>query len=121
MSTKLFVGNLSFNTTENDLHDAFSAHGTVVETNLMVDRNTGRSRGFAFVEYATSEEANRAVEMFHNKDFQGLVDHGSITLGSLIYSMKPGQDSAGLCPSTNSVMIHRTSRTVKAYKGANQP
>ena len=46
MSTKLFVGNLSFNTTENDLSDAFAAHGTVVEANLMMDRMSGRPRGF---------------------------------------------------------------------------
>ena len=46
MSTKLFVGNLSFNTTENDLQDAFSAHGTVLEANLMTDRMSGRPRGF---------------------------------------------------------------------------
>jgi cold-inducible RNA-binding protein len=45
MSTKLFVGNLSFNTTENDLHEAFAAFGTVVEANLMMDRMSGRSRG----------------------------------------------------------------------------
>jgi RNA recognition motif-containing protein len=62
MSTKLFVGNLSFNTTENDLHDAFSAHGTVVETNLMVDRQTGRSRGFAFVTMGSPDEAQKAIE-----------------------------------------------------------
>ena len=62
MSTKLFVGNLSFNTTENDLQAAFAAHGTVVEANLMMDRMTGRSRGFAFVTYATPEEAQKAIE-----------------------------------------------------------
>src|SRR5271166_1143459 len=61
MSTKLFVGNLSFNTTENDLHEAFSAHGTVVEANLMMDRMSGRSRGFAFVTMSTPEEAQKAV------------------------------------------------------------
>ena len=49
MSAKLFVGNLSFNVTENDLQDAFAAHGTVVETNLMMDRATGRPRGFGFI------------------------------------------------------------------------
>jgi RNA recognition motif-containing protein len=62
MSTKLFVGNLSFNTTENDLQAAFAAHGTVVEANLMMDRMTGRSRGFAFVTYSTPEEAQKAIE-----------------------------------------------------------
>ena len=62
MSTKLFVGNLSFKTTENDLHEAFAAHGTVVEANLMMDRMTGRSRGFAFVTMSTPEEAQKAIE-----------------------------------------------------------
>jgi cold-inducible RNA-binding protein len=62
MSTKLFVGNLSFNTTENDLQSAFAAHGTVVEANLMMDRMTSRSRGFAFVTMSTPEEAQKAIE-----------------------------------------------------------
>src|SRR5437660_6425114 len=62
MSAKLFVGNLSFNTTENDLQDAFAAHGTVTEANLMMDRTTGRPRGFAFVTMATPEEAQKAIQ-----------------------------------------------------------
>jgi cold-inducible RNA-binding protein len=62
MNTKLFVGNLSFNTTENELHEAFSAHGTVVEANLMMDRMSGRSRGFAFVTMSTPEEAQKAIQ-----------------------------------------------------------
>jgi cold-inducible RNA-binding protein len=61
MSTKLFVGNLSFNTTENDLQDAFSAHGTVTEANLMMDRATGRPRGFGFVTMGSPEEAQKAI------------------------------------------------------------
>jgi cold-inducible RNA-binding protein len=61
MSTKLFVGNLSFNTTENDLQEAFAAHGTVVEANLMMDRMSGRSRGFAFVTMSSPEEAQKAI------------------------------------------------------------
>ena len=61
MSTKLFVGNLSFNTTENDLQDAFAAHGTVAEVNLMMDRSSGRSRGFAFITMSTPEEAEKAI------------------------------------------------------------
>ena len=65
MSTKLFVGNLSFNTTENDLHEAFAAHGQVVEANLMMDRMTGRSRGFAFITYSTPEEAQKAIQAMH--------------------------------------------------------
>ena len=62
MNTKLFVGNLSYNTTENDIQDAFAAHGTVAEVNLMLDRMTGRSRGFAFVTMGTPEEAQKAVQ-----------------------------------------------------------
>ena len=62
MSTKLFVGNLSLNTTENDLQSAFAAHRTVVEANLMMDRMTSRSRGFAFVTMSTPEEAQKAIE-----------------------------------------------------------
>ena len=58
---KLFVGNLSFNTTENDLQDAFAAHGTVTEANIMMDKMTGRPRGFGFVTMATPEEAQAAI------------------------------------------------------------
>ena len=71
MSTKLFVGNLSFKTTENDLQDAFAAHGTVVETNLMMDRMTGRPRGFAFVTMSTPEEAQKAIDALQGKEFDG--------------------------------------------------
>ena len=62
MNTKLFVGNLSFDTTENDLQDAFAAHGTVTEANLIMDRATGRPRGFAFITMSTAEEAQKAVD-----------------------------------------------------------
>jgi RNA recognition motif-containing protein len=65
MSNKLFVGNLSFNTTENDLHDAFAQHGSVLEANIMMDRMTGRSRGFAFVTMSTPEEAQKAIQAMH--------------------------------------------------------
>jgi len=71
MSTKLFVGNLSFNTTENDLQDAFAAHGTVMETNLMTDRATGRSRGFAFVTMSTPEEAQKAIAAMNGATIDG--------------------------------------------------
>jgi cold-inducible RNA-binding protein len=71
MSTKLFVGNLSFNTTENDLQEAFAAHGSVVEANLMMDRMTGRSRGFAFVTYSTPEEAQKAIQAMHGAQLDG--------------------------------------------------
>lgn len=62
MSTKLFVGNLSFDITENDLQDAFAAHGTVTEANLMMDRTTGRPRGFGFITMASPEEAKKAMD-----------------------------------------------------------
>jgi RNA recognition motif-containing protein len=71
MSNKLFVGNLSFNVTENDLQDAFTAHGTVTETNLMTDRSTGRSRGFAFVTMSTPEEAQKAIAAMNGASLDG--------------------------------------------------
>jgi cold-inducible RNA-binding protein len=71
MSTKLFVGNLSFDITENDLQDAFAAHGTVVEANLMMDRATGRPRGFGFVTMSTPEEAQKAISALNGKDLGG--------------------------------------------------
>jgi RNA recognition motif-containing protein len=70
-NSKLYVGNLSFETLEIELEDLFKEAGTVTEAALMQDRMTGKSRGFAFVEFATPEEATKAVEQFHNKDFQG--------------------------------------------------
>ena len=71
MSNKLFVGNLSFNTTENDLNDAFAAHGTVTETNLMMDRMTNRPRGFAFVTMSTAEEAQKAIAALNGAQLDG--------------------------------------------------
>lgn len=71
MSTKLFVGNLSFNITENDLQDAFAAHGTVVEANLMMDRATGRPRGFAFITMSSPEEAEKAIAAMNGAALDG--------------------------------------------------
>src|SRR5262245_45105009 len=71
MSTKLFVGNVSFDVTENDLQDAFAAHGTVVEANLMTDRMTGKPRGFAFVTMSTEEEAQKAIQAMNGSDLGG--------------------------------------------------
>ena len=71
MATKLFVGNLPFTTTENDLQDHFAQAGAVIAVNVMQDRATGRSRGFAFIEMGSQEDANKAISMFHQKDFQG--------------------------------------------------
>jgi RNA recognition motif-containing protein len=71
MGTKLYVGNLSFRTTSEELRDAFAAVGTVESASVIEDRDTGRSRGFAFVEMATPEEAAAAIEQFNGKDFGG--------------------------------------------------
>jgi|SRR5439155_18117700 len=71
MSTKLFVGNLDFKVTENDLQDAFAAHGTVVEANLVTDRTTGRPRGFAFVTMSSPEEAQKAIDAMNGKELGG--------------------------------------------------
>ena len=71
MSTKLFVGNLDFKVTENDLQDAFAAYGTVVEANLITDRTTGRPRGFAFVTMSTPEEAQKAIAALNGKELGG--------------------------------------------------
>ncbi len=68
---RLFVGNLSYQTMQPDLEEYFSQAGVVTSVNLMLDKVTGKSRGFAFVEFATAEEAAKAVEQFHNKEFQG--------------------------------------------------
>ena len=70
-NSKLFVGNLSFNTTENDLQDLFAAHGSVVEANLMMDRTSGRPRGFGFVTMSTSEEAEAAITALNGKSIDG--------------------------------------------------
>ena len=71
MNQKLFVGNLSFNVTENDLQDAFAAHGTVLETNLMMDRATGRPRGFAFITMSSPEEAQKAIAAMNGATLDG--------------------------------------------------
>ena len=71
MSNKLFVGNLSFNTTETQLRDAFSAHGIVAEVNLMMDRETGRPRGFGFVTMNSAAEAQSAIEGLNGKSVDG--------------------------------------------------
>jgi RNA recognition motif-containing protein len=71
MSNKLYVGNLSFNTTENGLQDAFAAHGTVTETNLMMDRDTNRPRGFGFVTMSTAEEAQKAIAAMNGREMDG--------------------------------------------------
>jgi RNA recognition motif-containing protein len=68
---RLFVGNLAYQTMENDLQEYFSQAGVVTSVNLMLDKFTGKSRGFAFIEFASPAEAQKAVEEFHGKYFQG--------------------------------------------------
>ena len=70
-NNKLFVGNLSFNTTENDLQDTCAAHGTVTEANLMMDRVSGRPRGFGFITMSTPEEAQAAIAALNGKNIDG--------------------------------------------------
>ena len=69
--SRLFVGNLSFQTGENELQDYFAQAGAVTSVNLMMDKVTGKSRGFAFVEFATPEEAQKAVEAMNGKSIDG--------------------------------------------------
>jgi len=71
MSTKLFVGNLSFNATENQLQDLFAAFGPVTEVDLIMDRFSGKPRGFAFITMETKEGAQAAIQGLHGKDMDG--------------------------------------------------
>jgi RNA recognition motif-containing protein len=71
MNNRLYVGNLAFHTTENTLLQTFSSCGTVTEAKLVLDRETGRSRGFAFVSMATDAEANAAIEQLNGADLDG--------------------------------------------------
>jgi cold-inducible RNA-binding protein len=71
MSVKLYVGNLAFNTTEQDLQDEFSQYGQVSSASLVTDRDTGRSRGFAFVELDSKEAAQSAIQGLNGKEVGG--------------------------------------------------
>ena len=71
MSTKLFVGNLSFNTTENDLQDLFAAYGPVQSVDMIMDRMTGRPRGFGFVTMENKDDAQKAIEALLGKNIDG--------------------------------------------------
>ena len=68
---KLFVGNLPYRITEDELRELFGQYGELTEVKLIIDRMTGRSRGIAFVEYATEEEAAAAIEALHNYELEG--------------------------------------------------
>lgn len=71
MENRLFIGNLSWGIRDEQLKEAFSKAGTVVSASVMVDRATGRSRGFGFVEMGSEEEAQAAIEMWHGKELDG--------------------------------------------------
>jgi cold-inducible RNA-binding protein len=71
MSTRLYVGNLSYNTTENQLQDMFAEHGPVTEVDLIMDRFSGRPRGFAFVTMETKEGADAAITALNGKNIDG--------------------------------------------------
>ena len=71
MNTKLYVGNLSFDVIENDLQDLFSQHGPVNAVDLIMDKMSGRPRGFAFVSMATKEGADAAIQALNGKEWKG--------------------------------------------------
>ncbi len=71
MALKLYVGGLPYKTTEDELRDAFSQAGTVTSATIIMDRMTGRSKGFGFVEMSTDAEAQAAIDMWNGKDFGG--------------------------------------------------
>lgn len=71
MDTRLYVGNLPYSITDDKLAELFSAHGTVASAKVITDRNSGRSKGFGFVEFETAEQSNAAIEALHGQDHDG--------------------------------------------------
>ncbi len=71
MAKKLYVGGIPYSTTDQTLRDAFSKAGTVVSATIIMDKMSGRSKGFGFVEMSSDEEAQAAIDMYHGKDFEG--------------------------------------------------
>ncbi|MBD3278753.1 MAG: RNA-binding protein [Candidatus Aegiribacteria sp.] len=71
MKNKLFVGSLSWDTTDEGLEEAFAAHGSVTEAKVITDRNTGRSRGFGFVTFENEEDASTAMDAMNNTELDG--------------------------------------------------
>lgn len=71
MSTKLYVGGIPYTTTESTLRDAFAKAGNVESSSIIIDRMTGRSKGFGFVEMSTEEEGQAAIDMWNGQDFEG--------------------------------------------------
>jgi len=71
MKNKLYIGNLSYEVTSEQLTELFSKAGKITDTMVITDKNTGRSKGFGFIEFASEEEAQGAIEMFHEQEFEG--------------------------------------------------
>ncbi len=71
MNSKLYIGGIPYSSTNDDLKNHFSAAGTVVSAQIIIDKMTNRSKGFGFVEMASDAEAQKAIEMFHDQEFQG--------------------------------------------------
>ena len=87
MSTKLYVGNLSFRVSSEDLQEYFAAAGEVTSANVVMDRETGRSRGFGFVEMATEDGANNAIAQFNGQEYDGR--------NMVVNEARPRDDSRG--------------------------
>ena len=87
MSTKLYVGNLSFRVTSDDLQEHFATAGEVSSANVVMDRETGRSRGFGFVEMASEDAANNAIAQFNGQDYDGR--------NMVVNEARPRDDSRG--------------------------
>ncbi len=71
MATKLYIGNLSYDTTQTELQELFAEVGTVVSANIIMDRDSGQSKGFGFVEMASGQEAQAAIKQFDGYDLKG--------------------------------------------------
>ena len=104
MSTKLYVGNLAFQTTNQQLQDLFAQAGTVQSASVVEDRDTGRSRGFAFVEMSTAAEAAAAIDQFNGKELGGRA--------LKVNEAKPRESRNG--------SSDRNSRNRGGYRGGNQ-
>lgn len=93
MAQKLYVGGLSYNSTEETLKEVFSEAGTVVSAIIIIDKMTGRSRGFGFVEMSSEEEAEKAIELLNNKE----IDGRRITVNKA----RPQENTGGFRPRSN--------------------
>lgn len=87
MGNKLYVGNLSFRVTSEDLQEHFATAGAVSSANVVMDRETGRSRGFGFVEMATDDDANNAIAQFNGQEYDGR--------NMVVNEARPREDSRG--------------------------